>query len=231
MAAQERVAVEVRIGAAAEDVWHALRDPERIRHWFGWDEYGLDEEIRYIFADAVTADDDARALEWEDGDRLEVHEVDGDAQVRVVRVTGAGEGVFDPIDEGWATFVQQLRYLLERHAGKPRRTVVADHVDLGAGGELLRGLGLDGLGDVPVGGRWELDHLDGTRVGGEVLFRTENQLGLTVEQEGDALLVVSRTPASVEPPHGTARFVLSLYDVDDERAVDTADRWHAWIGA
>lgn len=234
MTDQERVVVETRIGAPADDVWRAMRDPDRIRQWFGWDDHGLDDEIAHIFSELAAADDDARTLVWEDGDRIEVAEQDDGAFVRVVR-TGARprdwDGVYDAVDEGWITFVQQLRFLLERHPGQYRRTVAAHHLDLGTEDDaLLDRLGLRPLGDDPVGSRWEVDHVDG-RVGGEIWFQTDLQLGLTVEQEDDALLVVARTPASADPPHGTARFILSLYDTDDERAVATAERWHRWWGA
>src|SRR5690606_14131513 len=121
MTDQERVVVETRIGAPADDVWRAMRDPDRIRQWFGWDDHGLDDEIAHIVSVLAAADDDARTLVWEDGDRIEVAEHDDGAFVRVVR-TGARprdwDGVYDAVDEGWITFVQQLRFLLERHPGQ-----------------------------------------------------------------------------------------------------------------
>ena len=44
----------------------------------------------------------------------------------------ASHGGFDEINEGWLTFVQQLRFYLERHAGEERRT---EHVPADEGEE------------------------------------------------------------------------------------------------
>jgi hypothetical protein len=45
--------------------------------------------------------------------------------VRVTRAAPAGswDGVYDEVNEGWLTFFQQLRFYLERNAGRERRTV------------------------------------------------------------------------------------------------------------
>ena len=45
--------------------------------------------------------------------------------VRVTRAAPAGswDGVYDEVNEGWLTFFQQLRFYLERHPGKERRTL------------------------------------------------------------------------------------------------------------
>jgi hypothetical protein len=41
--------------------------------------------------------------------------------VRVTRPTS--EAGYDEVDEGWLTFIQQLRFYLERHPGQKRRTL------------------------------------------------------------------------------------------------------------
>ena len=38
--------VEVTVDAPRDVVWRELTEPERIRHWFGWEYDGLDEEIK-----------------------------------------------------------------------------------------------------------------------------------------------------------------------------------------
>jgi hypothetical protein len=52
--------------------------------------------------------------------------VEGGDGRTAVSVTRGGEpaagGSFDEIDEGWITFVNQLRFALERHPGRERRT-------------------------------------------------------------------------------------------------------------
>ena len=43
--------VEVTVDAPRDTVWRALTEPEQIRHWFGWDYDGLEDEIRLIFVE------------------------------------------------------------------------------------------------------------------------------------------------------------------------------------
>lgn len=242
--ARERLLVEAAVDAPTDTVWAALRDPDQLRRWFGWDEAGLQAEIGQIFHDAVTADDDARTLTWADGDRIEVHPDDqqgehdgGRTRVRLVRrghPEAAWDGVHDPVDEGWITFVQQLRFLLERHRGADRRTVRAADLDLGPDDDaLLDRLGLRSLGDEPVGSRYTVTRPDGSTFGGEVVFQTDLQIGLSVDEDDDALLVVARTPPASAPPHGTVTFLLSLYGdlaADEQRRADAEQRWRSWWG-
>lgn len=232
MSEQERVLVDMAVTAGPDAVWDALRRPDQLRRWFGWDDEGLDDEIRLIFLEQATADDASRTLSWPDGDRIEVHAGDP-THLRVVRAghTAEWDGVSDPVDEGWITFTQQLRFLLERHPDEDRRTVSALDVDLGDDATaLLARLGLRDLGDEAVGSSYTVQRADGTAFSGEVFFQTDLQLGLTVEQEGDALLVVARTPPASAPPHGRAMFVLSLFSADDARAAEAQQRWTSWWG-
>ena len=116
------VIVEVTIAAPVDTVWNALRDPAEIRRWFGWEYEGLEEEIQYIFVQAVKADDDRRVLDGGEGGTIAL-EARGDGTV--VRVTRAAptEGGYDEVNEGWVTFLQQLRFYLERHPGQERSTI------------------------------------------------------------------------------------------------------------
>jgi uncharacterized protein YndB with AHSA1/START domain len=113
------VIVEVAIAAPVETVWRALRDPAEIRRWFGWDYEGLDEEIRFIFLQEAKADDEAHVLDGGAGGTIAL-EAQGDRTI--VRVTRATSAEYDEVNEGWLTFVQQLRFYLERHPGQDRRT-------------------------------------------------------------------------------------------------------------
>ena len=38
--------VEVTVDAPRDVVWRELTESERIRHWFGWEYDGLDDEIK-----------------------------------------------------------------------------------------------------------------------------------------------------------------------------------------
>ena len=46
--------VEVTVDAPRDEVWRALTEPERIKHWFGWEYDGLDDEVQLIFVDHAT---------------------------------------------------------------------------------------------------------------------------------------------------------------------------------
>ena len=122
----DSVIVELEIAAPVDAVWRALRDPAEIRRWFGWDYDGLEDEIRFIFEEASTADDEAHVLDGGPGGTISL-EARGDRTV--VRVTRpAPDDVYDEVNEGWLTFIQQLRFYLERHPGQERRT---EHVPVG----------------------------------------------------------------------------------------------------
>ncbi len=228
----ERVLVDTVIHAEPEVVWPALREPALVARWFGWDYDGLDAEIVQIFVDGATADEAARTVTWPDGDRFELEPEDGATRLRVVRAQhdpDAVVGVYDPVDEGWITFAQQLRFALERHPGQDRRTVSALGLGLGPhDAPLLEHLGLRLLGDDPVGAPYEVARGDGSTFSGEVFFQTDLQIGLTVAEEDDALLVVARTPPSAAPPDGEVMLILSVYGADDARLAEVEKRWTSW---
>ena len=175
--------IEVTLPAPVEDVWAHLRDPALIRRWFGWEYEGLAHEIGVIFLQEAAVDEPSWTVRWDDGmqdgDRIQLA---GDGERTTLRVVrGAPEAGYDPIAEGWISFVQQLRFALERHPGEDRRT--------------LR-LGPTSPARLPP------------ETAGEVYFRTEHQLGLVVD---DGLLVAWEKPADAEPPDGAASMVLSSY--------------------
>ena len=122
------VIVEVVIDAQVDTVWRALRDPAEIRNWFGWEYEGFEEEIQVIFFQYSKADDDAHVL---DGGSEGVISLEARGDQTVVRVTraapaGSWDGVYDEVNEGWLTFFQQLRFYLERHPGRQRRTALVE---------------------------------------------------------------------------------------------------------
>jgi uncharacterized protein YndB with AHSA1/START domain len=119
------VIVEVVIEAPVETVWRALRDRAEIKRWFGWEYDGFDEEIEFIFFQASTADDADHVLDGGPGGRIALEDRGDQTVVRVTRAAPAGswDGVYDEVNEGWLTFIQQLRFYLERHPGQDRRTV------------------------------------------------------------------------------------------------------------
>jgi hypothetical protein len=127
----EPVIFEVTIAAPADAVWRALREPRQIRRWFGWDYEGADEEIEQIFFGETTADDARRTLDFGESGRISLDDQGERTVVRLTRAAPAGsaswDGIYDEINEGWLTFVQQLRFMLERHPGEERQAL---HVPL-----------------------------------------------------------------------------------------------------
>jgi uncharacterized protein YndB with AHSA1/START domain len=123
----EPVIFEVVIAAPADAVWHAMRDREQIRRWFGWDYDGADAEIEYIFFSEPTADDEQRTIDFGPTGRLSLDDQGERTVVRLTRAAPAGQsswdGIYDEINEGWLTFVQQLRFMLERHPGQDREAL------------------------------------------------------------------------------------------------------------
>ena len=227
--------VEVTLPGSVEEVWPHLRDPELIGRWFGWDAESLAAEIDFIFvgppAEALAempegagfeVDDEAHTLTWRyggsDEDRFELL-ADGDDQCRL-RVTRtiapeSWDGVFDPLAEGWISFVQQLRFALEHHPGEERRTMfvsgpVTEAVDV------LAVLGVDRV-DGPWAGMLGPD----AGRSGDLWYRTERQVGVTVDQHGRALLVVATAPGGV-------MVTLSLYGGAADEVADLTTRWHGW---
>jgi len=121
--------VEVSIDAPRDVVWRALTEPEQIRHWFGWEYDGLDEEIDSIFVAHATQHPPARLdLGPDDGD---IELIEAGPGRTVIRATKPGDldaaewqDVYGDIEEGWITFFNQLRHRLERHPDSKRRMII-----------------------------------------------------------------------------------------------------------
>ena len=118
----------VVLPVSLRDAWPYFREPDLILEWHGW-EYGaggLDKEIKQIYLDEARVGEDHRRIhfgthffdfdEEADATRVDVHRAPSseDAEWR--------ESLPD-IDEGWLSFLQQLRFRLERHQADSRRTI------------------------------------------------------------------------------------------------------------
>jgi hypothetical protein len=229
-AGPEAVEVEVAVAAPAGMVWSMLRDPKQIRRWHGWEYEGLDEEIRQIFIDAPRVSDADLILDTGDG-RFELEEHGEQTVVRVVRSAPAGaaswEGAYDAINEGWLTFVEQLRFALERQPGRDRNTVylAGEARDAGAG-SLFDRLGLDAVEGLAVGERYHAAVATGDSLTGTVWQR---QLGLTVDRWGEGLLMLS-AGGQADPGQGASGAILSAFGLDDQSCEALAERWSRWWG-
>jgi hypothetical protein len=117
--------VEVGVAAPQDEVWRTVTEPEHIRQWFGWDYDGLEDEIEHIFVDDAQLSPPSRIGLGDDG-WIELEAAGpGRTIIRAVKPGAADgwDGVYGPIEEGWVTFLNQLRHRLERHPGSRRRTI------------------------------------------------------------------------------------------------------------
>jgi len=219
----EEPKITLIIAAPPEAVWDALRDRERIRHWHGWEfeggpDGGLDQEIETIYFTDVTAEDGVVHLNG--GDRVEVEAVEGGTRVTLTRPALSGDSewdaYYDDITEGWITFLQQLRFAVERHPRGTRRTVA-----LRGRAAVSPSTALD-ADDLQDGDRFQLALPDGAG-SGSVLFRSVHQLGLVVDDWDEGLAVLTHDPST-----GAAMALLSLYDMDEDRRAAIEEHWDAW---
>jgi uncharacterized protein YndB with AHSA1/START domain len=224
---QDRPRIVVTVAAPVEAVWDALRDKEKIRHWHGW-EYegakgGLEEEIDLIYFTRVDADQDNATLTLGDGDRFVVEPVEGGSRITLTRAAYGDnpewDAYYDDVTEGWITFLHQLRFALEHHAGEPRRTLFFSGTGARSPLEELQ------IGGRSAGTPYELE-LVGERAKGEVWFVSEHQVGLTVDGWGNGLLVLSHITPGEKKPDGASMAVLSLYGDVDREALE--QRWKVW---
>ncbi len=231
----DRPLVEVTVSAPAAEVWRALREPAKIRDWFGWETDSLGEEIDYIFLEHAQADDAARVLRFGLGDRFEVIDHGSTCVVRVVRPAPTADtdwdDVFEDMTQGWIAFAQQLAFAFDRHRGAQRRTLYLAGSPHREGGALAAAaLGLvqrslrpgDAYAPVVVGD----ETLTGT-----LWHRGNHQLGVTVQGWGDGLLVILDRPANDRWPHGGSQAILTTYGLDDAAFEALRTRWTAWWDA
>ncbi len=176
--------IDVTIAAPLDIVWEALREKHKIRHWHGWDFDGLDAEIDVIYVQA-DADEAAGTIAIDDGSRFELTDRGAETLVRVTMPAPADGASWDEfyadVREGWATFVEQLRFALEHHPGAARRT-----------------LQLDGPPPVAVDGAPGAPYTTttpwGERLAGEIRLRTAHQVVLSVDDYGPGLVALHAKP-------------------------------------
>ncbi|MFC6083488.1 SRPBCC family protein [Sphaerisporangium aureirubrum] len=222
--------IEVTITAPVETVWRALREPELIRRWHGWDFAELDEEVESIYVIGIAADDTARVLTIQSGDKVTLHPAGDDTLVRLSRAPiGADpewDTYYDEITEGWYTFLQQLRFALERHDLAERRTLVLEGA-LEQPGILVDALGLHGVAELPQGSPYKAETPAG-RLTGEVWAVAPGQLLLTAQELGDGLAVLAQQSHTSYRPEGGVLILLTTYGLDDTAFAALETRWTSW---
>jgi uncharacterized protein YndB with AHSA1/START domain len=127
MSMEKPYVVEVTVDAPRDAVWRALTEPEQLRHWFGWEYDGLEEEIAYIVGHVDLHPPNRIDLGPEGS--IELTEV---APARtVIRAVKPGDAsalewrdVYGGVEEGWITFFNQLRHRIAHNATGDRRMLV-----------------------------------------------------------------------------------------------------------
>lgn len=179
------------IKASIDAVWQALRDKKLLLEWHGWDTPGLEEEIENIYFTDVkedTADELKRTLVVYGGDAFVLEAEGNTTKLTLVRAGLSGDtewdAYYDNISEGWISFIEQLRFLLERAPKTARQTSFASK-SLNRD-EVTEQLQLtDEQEGTHFAGRFQDEKLSG-----EVWFSTENQLGLAINEWGSGLLII-----------------------------------------
>jgi hypothetical protein len=211
-----RTIVETTIAAPFEVVWRALREPGEIRRWHGWDYDGLDDEIDQIYLTAKASEDQGTIELEGTSDRFELETSGEETVVRVTRAEGQPSD--DEIAQGWTTFVHQLAFALERHRGRDRRTI---HLKASGDAPLTpAGLGLVAADAEGARSVWADVAAWGETLSGEVVYRNANQVGLSVNEWGDALLVLHA--------FGGGRAIVSVYRLDDDQFAELERRLTDW---
>ncbi|HEY3801958.1 MAG TPA: hypothetical protein VGL61_05095 [Kofleriaceae bacterium] len=225
-----RALIEVTIAAPADEVWHSLRDRERIAQWFGWDSDSLAAEIEFIFSRA-TYDDGTRTLTFGKGDRFEVEPRGNGCVLRVVRPSPTAdhdwEDIFEDVTQGWIAFALQLRFALEHHAADKRRTLFLSGAPKAPSGPLAaRALGLPASG--APGTAYAITAATGDALAGQIWHRGRHQAAFTVDGVGDGLLVAMDRAPDAKRPLGHSQVVLTTYGLSDRAFEELAARWRTW---
>lgn len=233
----EQVVVDITISASVEEVWKAVRDPAAIANWFGWESKTLREEIDYIFISHASADEQARSLrfaEWENvSHRLELIPQGEGTRLRLV-ISGAPEmdwtGVYEDFREGWVTFFHQLRFALDRHKGQLRRTFYLSGTSRAWVGDTRHSLGLGDILAKAAGCGYAAQTAIG-ELSGYVWHKTHFQVGLTVAEWGNGLLVVTDKGAAPGQPQHSGSVLATTYGLGGDEFVRLQERWKAWWSA
>jgi uncharacterized protein YndB with AHSA1/START domain len=242
---------EIEIDAPPEAVWKAISSGEELTRWYAeearveqraggenWISWGEGQELGN------------QNLKWEPGKRLTVgspnHETATDWQAIVVDFeieTRGGRTVlklvqsglpagpdWDSMDEGtkvgWEMFLYALKFYLERHAGKPRRTVFRYWGSPRSAEETFAGLReLLGIAakDLRAGARYTATTAGGEKIGGEILaVEPGHLLVASMEQLGDALVSLT--------VHGTGKgayvnFIVGTFGLPDAQYAEAKARW------
>jgi uncharacterized protein YndB with AHSA1/START domain len=240
---EQAVDLSIDIDATIEDVWHALTTGEGIARWFaphaavtpgeggsvsiGWDpkEMGTTpitvwEPLRRMQTASEMPGKDGRIVRLAIDYYLEAH--GGRVRVRLVHSgfdsDGSWDEYIDGLDAGWAYFLFNLKFALERHRGVDRVQLFARFPTVAAaGGEHpifgVKGLRLSSSPDALRPGDACRLSLAGAEVDARVaVAHRPRTIAFVVPAWNDALLFVERE--SLKEAHQLGVW-LSLFGVPD----------------
>jgi hypothetical protein len=177
--------LSLTINAPIDIVWKALRDEEKLLQWHGWDTPGLKEEIENIYFTNIkedSTDDKKHTLVVNGDDTFTLEAEEGATKLTLVRAGLSGDPEWDAyygnITEGWISFIEQLRFMLERSPKAPRKTIFTS-MTLDKS-KVLGQLNLTG----EKAGTYFEGRFQGDKISGKVWFSTPNQLGVVVDAWG-----------------------------------------------
>jgi hypothetical protein len=230
MVSEDSHVTSVVLPLPIRECWPYFRDPALIREWHGWEYDGLAAEITEIFVDHARVSEDHRSISF--GTHLfNFTEDDGVTLLEVHRAPLAEGSEWAPymadIDEGWTSFVQQLRFKLQRHRDDTRHTIFYGGTPKDSTIAPVQRLGLGQVGLQEVGAAYGATVGPGDALTGEVWFVSDNQVGVTVDEWGDGLLVVTNGPAG-GPPYTKGEAIITTYGLDEEQRAELTARWSEW---
>lgn len=231
MGSDDQRDLRVHIYADAAQVWVMLREPSKVAQWHGWEYEDLDDEIKQIYFTDATEDEKHSVLTVNGKDRFLMEPVSDGTQVtleRAPRDSSTTEEDYDVVTEGWITFLQQLRFALERHPKANRTTIFFSGTPLSSR-PIAEQLGLTGLPE--PGDEYSVHAATREDLSGKVWFRSEHQLGLTVNHYADhgrGLLILADTPPTKDRPDGGAMVIASTYELGAKDLNAIRSHWDSW---
>jgi uncharacterized protein YndB with AHSA1/START domain len=203
--------VEVTIEAPTEVVWAAVTEPEQIRRWFGWEYDGLTEEITHIFVEhADLFPPDRIALEV--GQELQIESAGESATVLRAVMPGVlddpeADQPYDELEQGWISFFEQLRYLLERRPTGRRHTV---HLTGRAAGPAL----VAAVADAGIKEDWH----------------SSQHQWMAVDPAGHLVVVTAAEPIDVDT-ESAVTVTVNAWGGTDEELAGLREQWTRRVGA
>ena len=208
VATKDRVLVEVTIPASVDEVWRALREPDQIRRWFGWETDSLADEIEYIFVSHAAASDAEHVIRFDEwggvSDRFELEARGAGTVLRVVRAGQPDQdwsNVYEEMTEGWISFVEQLRLALARHRARSGGRYIS-------GGAMAEARRRCRGGGVARFAAWTTEPLQRQAAGEAWRVRSGTArppAGRDGQDWGDGLLIVNDKPVNEEAPTAAGR--------------------------